>query len=89
MVEAIEEKLAGLSLQDGDGGLVDLKKEDFQKLLNDPRYLDSAEQEIEQMLTNAKVALTQLGYDIDKERLAHIEEEKKEEAESTEMERLK
>ena len=34
--------------------------------------------EIEKMLVNAKVALTQLGYDLDSERFKHIDEERKE-----------
>ena len=68
---------------------VDADLEKIRKLLNDPKYMDSAEGEIEKMLGNAKVALSQLGYDLDKERLEHIEEEKKEVmVDETELERL-
>ena len=46
--------------------------------MNDPKYMETAEMEIEKMLVNAKVALTQLGYDLDSERFKHIDEERKE-----------
>ena len=57
----------------------------------DPKYLDSAEAEIEKMLLNAKVDLTQLGFDLDKEQMdkdaanPHPEEV---EVDETELDRL-
>ena len=57
----------------------------------DPKYLDSAEAEIEKMLLNAKVDLTQLGFDLDKEQMdknaanPHLEEV---EVDETELDRL-
>ena len=67
---------------------LEVEFENIKRLMNDPKYMDTAEEEIRKILVNAKVALTQLGYDIDKERLQHIEEEKKEVVEETELDRL-
>ena len=53
--------------------------------MNDPKYLDTAEEEIELMLENAKVSLTQLGFDLDKDRLANIENEPATEVDETEL----
>ena len=39
--------------------------ENMKRIVNDPQYYDTAEEEIEQMLKNAKIELTQLGFDID------------------------
>ena len=39
--------------------------------MNDPKFLDTAEGEIEMMFQNAKVSLTQLGFDLDKDRMAN------------------
>ena len=86
MVEAITEKLDGINLE---GDLPEINLEDFKKVFVDSKYLDSAEEEIEQALINAKVSLCQLGFDLDKERLARDEEEKDyEKVDNTEMERL-
>jgi len=74
-----------LSLEDE---FAEMDLEQMKRLLNDPKYLDSAEAEIEKMMVNAKIALSDLGFDIDAERLLHIEEEKKEEVDETELERL-
>lgn len=57
-----------MRLEGADAELMD----DLRRIMNNPKYLDSAEDEIEKMLKDAKVSLTQLGYDIDKERLANI-----------------
>ena len=81
MVEKIRENIEEIDLEG-------INMEDMKRLLNDPRYLDTAEEEIETMLENAKVALTELGLNLDRERIAHIEEEKKEEVEETEVQRL-
>ena len=54
MVEAITEKLDGLDLE---GELPEINLEDFKKVFVDSKYLDSAEEEIEQALINAKVSL--------------------------------
>ena len=48
-----------------------MSKDLMKKLTVEPRYHDLAEDEIDQMLRNAKVSLTQLGYDLDKERMLH------------------
>ena len=53
--------------------------------MNDPKYSDTAEEEIELMLENAKVSLTQLGFDLDKDRLANIENEPATEVDETEL----
>ena len=42
----------------GDQLPLEFDLEQFKKLLNDPKYMDSAETEIEKMLTNAKVSLS-------------------------------
>ena len=60
----------------------------LKRMMNDPRYLDSAEAEIEKMLLNAKVALTDLGLDLDKQRMENPIEEEKVEEDSTELDRL-
>ena len=85
MVEEINLQMEELSLQDK---FAEMDPEQMKRLLNDPKYLDSSEAEIEKMMVNAKISLTELGFDIDKERLVQIEEEKKEEAEETELYRL-
>ena len=71
----------------------EVKMEDMVRLLNDPKYYDTALEEIEKSMQNAKIELTQLGFDIDVELIARradtdaYEEVKEEEAE-TELERL-
>ena len=73
------------------GGGEEFKAEDMIKLLNDPKYLESAEKEIDQAMENAKIELSQLGFDIDVERMdrmANEGEELKEEVDESELERL-
>mmetsp|Transcript_29171 Transcript_29171/g.36202 ORF Transcript_29171/g.36202 Transcript_29171/m.36202 type:complete len:282 (-) Transcript_29171:760-1605(-) len=62
--------------------------ENIQRIMNDSRYYDTAEAEIEKMLKNAKVSLCQLGFDLDKERLANIDKEEETEVDETELDRL-
>ena len=59
--------------------------QNIQRIMNDPKYLDTAEEEIEVMLENAKVSITQLGFDLDQERLANIENEPAAEVDETEL----
>ena len=44
----------------------------MRRLDNGPHYLESAEEEIDTTMKNAKIDLTQLGFDIDKEKLDRI-----------------
>ena len=89
MVEEI--KMPDLS---GIEGLEHLNLEEMVKHMNDPRYLESVQLEIDQAMTNAKIDLSQLGFDLDKERLdrmangEELEEAKEEEIDETELERL-
>ena len=38
----------------------------MQRIMNEPKYLDTAEEEIEKMLTDAKISLTELGFELDR-----------------------
>ena len=67
---------------------LDEEMANLKRMMNDPRYLDSAEAEIEKMLMNAKIALTDLGLDLDKQRMENPVEEEKFEEDDTELERL-
>ena len=55
MVEEIKEQMEELILQEI---FPDMDPELMRRLLNDPKYLDSAEAEIEKMMVNSKIALT-------------------------------
>lgn len=55
MVEEIKEQMEELMLRDI---FSDMDPELMRRLLNDPKYLDSAEAEIEKMMLNSKIALT-------------------------------
>ena len=55
MVEEIKEQMEELILQEI---FTDMDPELMRRLLNDPKYLDSAEAEIEKMMVNSKIALT-------------------------------
>lgn len=54
MVERVPET----SEIEGEDLPLDFDLEQIKKLLNDPKYMDTAELEIEKMLKNAKVSLT-------------------------------
>ena len=58
MVEARHEEGGATMPEAGDQLPLEFDLEQFKKLLNDPKYMDSAETEIEKMLTNAKVSLS-------------------------------
>ena len=44
----------------------EFKAEDMVKILNDPKYMETAEIELETAMKNAKIELSQLGFDLDK-----------------------
>ena len=56
MVEAkpLEQQFEELMIEGGDPEMI----ADIRKIMNDPKYMETAEQEIETMLGNAKCALT-------------------------------
>ena len=65
----------------------------IKKLENEPKYLDSVEEEVEKMMKNAKIELSELGFDLDKPKMDAIiagneEEEKEVEVDDTELQRL-
>ena len=69
----------------------EFKVEDMVKILNDPMYMDTAEIELETAMKNAKIELSQLGFDLDKQKMDHIAEHGEEvsaEVDETELERL-
>ena len=82
--------LGELNLAMGGAG-EEIKMEDMVRLLNDPKYLETAEKEIDQAMQNAKIELSQLGFDLDAERMdrmATVGEEVKEEVDESELDRL-
>ena len=82
MVEELKEQMDGMGLEDMPAS------DEMLRNINNPKYLETAEKEIDKMFVNAKVALTQLGFDLDKERLDNIDSELPEEIDETELERL-
>ena len=96
MVEEVKEEIkmpdiGSLTLALGGEGAEEVKMEDMVKLLNDPKFLETAELEIETAMKNAKIELSQLGFDLDKERMdrmAEVGEEVNDEVDESELERL-
>ena len=90
MVEEIKmPDIGALSMAMGDAE--EIKMEDMVKLLNDPKYLETAEKEIDKAMENAKIELSQLGFDLDVERMdrmATVGEEVQEEVDESELDRL-
>ena len=67
MVEELQEQMQGMELE----GMPAF--DEILRNMNNSKYLETAEKEIDKMFVNAKVALTQLGFDLDEERLAGID----------------
>ena len=66
MVQAkpsMEEQFENLILN---SGIDDEMLAKMQRIMNEPKYLDTAEEEIEKMLTDAKISLTELGFELDR-----------------------
>ena len=69
---SIEQQLENLILN---SGLDDEMLAQMQRIMNEPKYLDTAEEEIEKMLTDAKISLSELGFELDRQRMAKIDQE--------------
>ena len=66
MVQAkpsMEEQFENMILN---SGIDDEMLAKMQRIMNEPKYLDTAEEEIEKMLTDAKISLTELGFELDR-----------------------
>ena len=59
----MEEQFEDLILN---SGIDDEMLAKMQRIMNEPKYLDTAEEEIEKMLTDAKISLTELGFELDR-----------------------
>ena len=68
----MEEQLENLILK---SGVDDEMLAQMQRIMNEPKYLDTAEEEIEKMLTDAKISLSELGFELDRQRMANIDQE--------------
>ena len=69
---SMEEQLENLILK---SGVDDEMLAQMQRIMNEPKYLDTAEEEIEKMLTDAKISLSELGFELDRQRMANIDQE--------------
>ena len=66
MVQAkpsMEEQFENMILN---SGIDDEMLAKMQRIMNEPKYLDTAEEEIEKMLTDAKISLSELGFELDR-----------------------